>query len=82
MAWTDCGVRPTWPITGMPALTMRCTCSATGSPPSSFTASKPPSFIILPACSSAFSLDTWKLMNGMSPTTCARRVARATARPW
>ena len=25
-AWIDCGVRPTWPITGMPAPTMRRDC--------------------------------------------------------
>ena len=39
-----CGVRPTWPMTGMPAWTMaRARATGTGPPPSSLTASQPAS---------------------------------------
>ncbi len=40
-----CGVKPTCPITGMPALVSASTCAATCRPPSSFTAWQPPSFM-------------------------------------
>ena len=40
----DCGVRPRWPITGMPASTIALTRASIAPAPSSFTASAPASF--------------------------------------
>ena len=40
-----CGVKPMWPITGMPACTIRLICLALRSPPSSLTAWQPVSFM-------------------------------------
>ncbi len=42
---TLCGVKPMWAITGMPACVSTAICSATRSPPSSFTACAPASFM-------------------------------------
>ena len=44
MAFTDCGVSPTWPITGISASVSRAITSSRRSPPSTFTASAPASF--------------------------------------
>ena len=41
MAWTDCGVRPRWPITGISASRIARTASSRLRPPSSFTAPAP-----------------------------------------
>ena len=59
MRCTDCGVRPMWPITGMSTEAMRAMVSATGSPPSSLTASAPPSLIRRPALVTASIGLTW-----------------------
>ena len=48
-ALTDCGVRPMWRTTGMPASTMALTWGQTSMPPSSLTAWQRPSFMRRPA---------------------------------
>ena len=67
-------------MTGMPAPTMRRICLWLRSPPSSFTACAPVSFMnrtaVCRASSGPFSYDP----NGMSATTNARFTAPATAR--
>ena len=45
MLLTACGVRPTWPITGIPRSVSSRTVGAIASPPSSLTAAQPVSFI-------------------------------------
>ena len=67
---------PRCPITGIPISTMRRTAVATRSPPSSLTASAPPSWIRRPAFSTACSTLAWYDMNGMSATTSAAGLAR------
>ena len=59
MACTDCGVSPTWPITGTPIATIEATVAATSAPPSSFTAAAPPSLRKRPALRRASSALTW-----------------------
>ena len=76
----DCGVRPTWPMTGMPASTIDSHAGAIGPAPSSLTASAPASLTKRIAFSTAFSSETWNEPNGMSPTTIGCRAARATVR--
>ena len=49
---------------------------------SSFTAWAPPSLRNRPALRMPSSMDVWKDMNGMSPTTMALVTPRATARQW
>ena len=77
IAW---GVRPRWPTTAIPALTIVLTVSTRASqPPSSLTASTPPSFTSRMADSSAwFALVSYD-PNGRSPTTNVRFVPRFTA---
>ena len=69
-----------WAITGMPARTMRSIISALRSPPSSFTAWAPASFMNRSAVCSASSGPTSYEPKGMSATTSARRTEWATAR--
>ncbi len=57
--WIDWGVRPRWPITGMPTSTMRRMVGQIFSPPSSFTASTVVSLTMRPALRSASSEFTW-----------------------
>ncbi len=76
----DCGVSPTWPMTGIPAWTIDLTRESMGPAPSSFTASAPASLTKRIAFSTAFSSETWKEPNGMSPTTTGWRAARETVR--
>ena len=52
-ALTDCGVRPICPITGIDAFTIASILSHTSKPPSNFTACALPSFISLPAFTTA-----------------------------
>ena len=70
--WIACGVSPTWPITGISAVTMRSIVAAIATPPSSFTAWAPPSFTQRTALRSASSGEIWNVPNGMSATTSAR----------
>ena len=67
----DCGVRPMWPITGMPAPTSAWTRESVGPAPSSLTASAPASLTKRTALRSASSSETWNEPNGMSATTRA-----------
>ena len=76
----DCGVRPTWPITGMPAPTIDATRVRVGPAPSSLTASAPDSLTKRIAFSSASVSETWNEPNGMSAITSGRRAPRVTAR--
>ena len=76
----DCGVRPMWPITGMPAPTIAWTRESVGPAPSSLTASAPASLTKRTALRSASSSETWNEPNGMSATTSGRRAPRVTAR--
>ena len=73
----DCGVRPMWPITGMPASTIARTRESIAPAPSSFTASAPASFTKRMAFSTASSSETWKEPNGMSAITSGRCSRRA-----
>ena len=75
----DCGVRPTWPITGIPAPTIACTRESIGPAPSSFTASAPASLTKRTAFSTATSSVTWYEPNGMSAITRGRLAPRVTA---
>ena len=58
MAFTDCGVRPMWPMTGISASRMASTTGIRLRPPSSFTASAPPSRTKRPAWRTASSTET------------------------
>ena len=58
-ALTDCGVSPTWPITGMPASTSLCTVLATRTPPSSFTEPQPVSCMMRVALRMASCQPVW-----------------------
>ena len=58
-ALTDCGVRPRWAMTGMPAATRSSTCRSTRWPPSSLTAWAPASLRNLAALASAISGEPW-----------------------
>ena len=58
-AFTDCGVIPKWPQTGIPEKTILFTVAATALPPSSFTALALPSFKRRPALIKACSAFTW-----------------------
>ena len=59
MRFTAWGVRPTWPMTGISAETMRSMVSAIRVPPSSFTAAAPDSLTKRMALRSASSGLTW-----------------------
>ena len=72
------GSRPMWPITGTPASAMARTAGAMARPPSTFTASAPAP-TSLPALRTAACAPGWYDMNGMSATTMALFLARATA---
>ena len=73
-----CGVRPTWPITGMPASTIARARETDVPPPSSLTASAPPSLTRRTALLTACSSETWYEPNGMSATTSGRFAPRVT----
>ena len=68
------------PITGIPALTSLRTWSMTRTPPSSFTACAPASFMKRVAVASAWLGPSSYEPKGRSATTSARRVLRTTAR--
>jgi hypothetical protein len=76
----DCGVRPRWPITGIPAPVIAATRETLGPAPSSLTASAPDSLTKRTALRTASSSDTWNEPKGMSAITRARCAARVTAR--
>ena len=57
-AWTDCGVSPRWPITGISASRIACTASRRLRPPSSFTAPAP-ARTSCAALRTVSSVDTW-----------------------
>jgi hypothetical protein len=65
-------VRPTWPITGIPASTIARARETDGPAPSSFTTSARASFTNRIALRTASSSETWYEPNGMSPTTIGR----------
>ena len=75
-----CGVKPMCAITGMPADTIRRICSALRTPPSSFTAWAPVSFMNRNAVCSASSGRSRMSRTACPPTTSARFTAPATAR--
>ncbi len=75
-----CGVKPMCAITGMPARTIRLICFALRTPPSSFTAWQPVSFMNRIAVASASSGPFSYEPNGMSAMTSARFAPRTTAR--
>ncbi|MPM45323.1 hypothetical protein SDC9_92009 [bioreactor metagenome] len=77
-AFTDCGVNPICPITGICASTMAFIVSVKRAPPSIFTASAPPSLIILPAFRTASSFEIWYDKKGMSATINAFFTPRTT----
>src|SRR3989441_9752110 len=58
-ACTDCGVRPRWPMTGMPMSTRARTVAAIGRPPSSFTPWQPVSAMTRPQFLIASAGETW-----------------------
>ena len=75
-----CGVRPTCPMTAMPESTSALAVfTRDGDPPSSFTASMPPSFSIRVAASMACAVDCSYEPNGRSPTRSGRDAPRDTA---
>src|SRR5690606_33158573 len=76
MACTDWGVRPRWPITGISAPTRASIMGTRRWPPSSFTASAPPSLTNRPALRRVSSFEMWKLSHGMSTITRGRGSAR------
>ena len=76
----DCGVKPTWPMTGMPARTIARAREAEGPAPSSLTASARASLTKRMALRRASSSEIWYEPKGMSPTTTGRRAWRATVR--
>src|SRR5690606_10689965 len=76
------GVRPRWPITGISAEIRASIIGTRRWPPSSFTASAPPSLTRRPALRSVSSLEMWKLSQGMSTTTSGSGSARRTAWAW
>mmetsp|Transcript_9620 Transcript_9620/g.38924 ORF Transcript_9620/g.38924 Transcript_9620/m.38924 type:complete len:222 (+) Transcript_9620:329-994(+) len=79
----DCGVSPTWPITAMPESTRAfAVCTRDGEPPSSLTASMPPSFSIRVAASMACADDCSYDPKGRSPTSNGRVAPRDTALQW
>ena len=67
IAAEDCGVRPTWPKTTMPAFEIASILSATATPPSSLMASTPPSLMKRTALFTASSQLAWYAPKGMSP---------------
>mmetsp|Transcript_10247 Transcript_10247/g.43115 ORF Transcript_10247/g.43115 Transcript_10247/m.43115 type:complete len:276 (-) Transcript_10247:349-1176(-) len=80
MLW---GVKPTWPITAMPASTSVLAASTRVlEPPSSFTASMPPSFNMSVAEATACFGDCSYEPNGRSPTNSGLEAPRATALQW
>ena len=78
IAW---GVRPMWPITGIPARTSASIVRVLRTPPSIFTAWAPASRRKRPALATASSALAYD-RNGMSPTIRARLVPRTTAFVW
>ena len=74
------GMRPMWPWTGIPTSTRVFTFPEISFPPSSFTASAPPSWIILPEFLMVSSTLMWYERNGRSPTMKAFLAPRATGR--
>src|SRR2546422_375701 len=70
------------PMTGISASRRDLTRSALLRPPSILTAAAPPSLRKRPAFLTASRRPVWNDRYGMSPTTRARRAARATARVW
>ena len=76
-----CGVRPMWPITGIPARTSVSMIRAVRTPPSTLTAWAPASRRKTPAFSRASSGVEYE-RNGMSAMTIARAEPRTTALVW
>ncbi len=69
-----------WPITGIPASTIRRTRETIGPAPSSLTTSAPPSLTNRIAVRTASSSETWYEPKGRSPTTIGRCAWRETVR--
>ena len=76
----DCGVSPTCPTTPIPASEIaRIVSARAGKPPSTLTASTPPSLSILTDESIAWAVDASKHPNGRSPTMNGLDAPRVTA---